>query len=97
MVAMALLCGCDYCPDGVSGVGREAAFKFFSLFAENEVLERMRAWRTTPDAKFDARRHDRVLCTSCGHAGAEHWRTGCTQCGTEKNCADTEWEAERLL
>lgn len=97
MVAMALLCGCDYCPDGVPGVGREATFKLFSLFTESEILDRMRSWRTTDDSKFDVRRHDKVLCTSCGHAGAEHWRLGCTLCATAKDCHNTDWESELLL
>lgn len=39
-VALALLCGCDYLPDGVEGVGREAVLKLFSIYSDEEVLER---------------------------------------------------------
>lgn len=39
MIALALLCGCDY-DDGVSGVGKEAALKFFKTVKEEDVLQR---------------------------------------------------------
>lgn len=97
MVAMALLCGCDYCPDGVAGIGRDATFKFFGLYEEHEILDRMRAWRSTPDSQFEVRRHDRVLCTTCGHHGAEHYTDGCKICGTSVKCSNAEWETERML
>lgn len=40
MIIMALLCGCDYCPEGVGGVGRDAVLKFFALYSEVEIMER---------------------------------------------------------
>lgn len=40
IVLMALLCGCDYRPEGVDGVGREGIQKLFALYKENEILER---------------------------------------------------------
>lgn len=39
MVALALLCGCDY-SDGVNGIGKEAALKLFKTLSDEEVLER---------------------------------------------------------
>lgn len=39
MIALALLCGCDY-DDGVSGVGKEAALKFFKTVDDENVLQR---------------------------------------------------------
>lgn len=39
MIALALLCGCDY-SEGVSGVGKEAALKFFKTVEEADVLQR---------------------------------------------------------
>lgn len=40
IVVMALLCGCDYCPEGVGGVGRDAVQKLFSMYSEAEILNR---------------------------------------------------------
>lgn len=39
MIALALLCGCDY-DEGVSGVGKEAALKFFKTVEDDNVLQR---------------------------------------------------------
>ena len=39
MIALALLCGCDY-DDGVNGIGKEAALKLFKCFENEEILER---------------------------------------------------------
>lgn len=40
IIVMALLCGCDYCPDGVGGVGRDAVHKLFAIYSETEIMER---------------------------------------------------------
>lgn len=40
IVVMALLCGCDYCPEGVGGVGKDAVQKLFSIYTENEILDK---------------------------------------------------------
>lgn len=40
MIVMALLCGCDYCPEGVGGVGKDAVQKLFAIYSEREILER---------------------------------------------------------
>lgn len=40
IIVMALLCGCDYCPEGVGGVGRDAVSKLFSMYSETDILER---------------------------------------------------------
>lgn len=40
MIVMALLCGCDYCPEGVGGVGRDAVQKLLAIYSEHEILER---------------------------------------------------------
>lgn len=39
MIALALLCGCDY-DEGVIGVGKEAALKFFKTVEDDNVLQR---------------------------------------------------------
>lgn len=40
IIVMALLCGCDYCPEGVGGVGRDAVHKLFNIYSEKEILDR---------------------------------------------------------
>lgn len=40
IIVMALLCGCDYCPEGVGGVGRDAVQKLFSMYTEADILDR---------------------------------------------------------
>ena len=40
LVAMAILCGCDYMPQGVPGVGREQAGKLLRALDGEEVLKR---------------------------------------------------------
>ena len=40
LVAMALLLGCDYMPQGVPGVGRELAGKLMKALAGVDVLKR---------------------------------------------------------
>ena len=39
MIALALLCGCDY-DEGINGVGKEAALKLFKVTEDSEILER---------------------------------------------------------
>lgn len=39
MIALALLCGCDY-GEGLHGVGKEAALKLFKMVDDSEILER---------------------------------------------------------
>jgi len=41
MIALALLCGCDY-DEGVNGVGKEAALKFFKTVKEENALQRFK-------------------------------------------------------
>ena len=39
MIALALLCGCDY-DEGVNKVGKEAALKLFKLVDDDDILDR---------------------------------------------------------
>jgi len=39
MIALALLCGCDY-NEGVNGIGKEASLKFFKIVEDRDVLQR---------------------------------------------------------
>jgi len=45
LIALSLLCGCDYNEKGVEGVGKESALKFFATVADFDVLDRLAKWR----------------------------------------------------
>uniref|UniRef100_A0A915L2C5 Chromo domain-containing protein n=1 Tax=Romanomermis culicivorax TaxID=13658 RepID=A0A915L2C5_ROMCU len=48
MIALALLLGCDYCPKGVPGVGKERALKFVqSIPFERNVLNLLDQWKNS--------------------------------------------------
>ncbi|XP_011875697.1 PREDICTED: flap endonuclease GEN [Vollenhovia emeryi] len=99
MIALALLCGCDY-DEGVNGVGKEAALKFFKTVKEDNVLQRIQDWRT--DRNLDRVESDLLnpnLCTSCGHPGKlqKHTKSGCTDCGTVRKCNDDFREKRALI
>ncbi|KAJ8683429.1 hypothetical protein QAD02_019221 [Eretmocerus hayati] len=90
MIALALLCGCDY-DDGVNGVGKESALKLFKTVNDDEILDRLKSW--SKDSKF--RRMEEELsnpniCTNCGHNGKmrSHVKIGCVDCGTSVKCND---------
>ncbi|XP_076244954.1 XPG-like endonuclease isoform X2 [Calliopsis andreniformis] len=99
MIALALLCGCDY-DDGINGVGKEAALKLFKLIDTEDVLERMKSWRT--NNSLDQKEVELLnpnLCSSCGHAGKvqKHTKSGCVECGTTVKCDDSYREKRALL
>lgn len=45
MVALALLCGCDY-DDGLNGVGKEAAMKLFQHVGKEDILDRYKDFKS---------------------------------------------------
>ena len=49
MVSLALLLGCDYCPQGVPGVGKESAMKLIEACKSHDkscdMLDIMKGWR----------------------------------------------------
>ncbi|XP_012526225.1 flap endonuclease GEN [Monomorium pharaonis] len=99
MIALALLCGCDY-DEGVSGVGKEAALKFFKIVKEEDVLQRIQDWRTdTSLDKAESNLLNPNLCTTCGHSGKlqKHTKSGCVDCGTVTKCSDDFKEKRTLI
>lgn len=76
IIALAILCGSDY-SDGVFGIGKEAALKFFENVSDEDVLDRLRSWKTDNklyDEYYKQLNH-KNLCTSCGHSGKIHIHT----------------------
>lgn len=93
---MSLLCGCDYCPEGISGVGRTSVIKWLSNCTNATILERIRSWRYKND-EYDAlsvRVNDKNICTNCGHIGRtqNHLKNGCGMCFTKQSCNDSLWK-----
>ncbi|XP_026667183.1 flap endonuclease GEN isoform X2 [Ceratina calcarata] len=91
MIALALLCGCDY-DEGLNGIGKEAAMKFFKLVEDKNVLERLKSWKTDKTLDLvEKELSNPNLCTSCGHSGKvqKHTKSGCIDCGTVVKCNDS--------
>lgn len=93
---MALLCGCDYCPEGIGGVGRDSVLKLFNKYKNEDILKRIRSWRAEDD-KYNAleiRVDDKTICSNCGHIGRtqSHTKNGCGVCCTKRGCDDSLWK-----
>ncbi|XP_073843169.1 XPG-like endonuclease [Musca autumnalis] len=100
VIVMALLCGCDYCPDGIGGIGRDSVVKLFHKYKNDEILNKIRCWRYE-DAKYSAlemRVDDKSICSNCGHLGRtqSHTKSGCGVCRTNRGCDESLWKEERL-
>ena len=44
LISLALLIGCDYCPQGVPGIGRSAALQFIAACKPRDSLEVLKSW-----------------------------------------------------
>ncbi|XP_003702719.2 XPG-like endonuclease isoform X1 [Megachile rotundata] len=98
MIALALLCGCDY-DEGLNGVGKEAAMKLFKIVKDEDIIERLKSWRT--DDTLDHKESQLLspnVCSSCGHSGKvqKHTKSGCIDCGTVVKC-NNSYKEERAL
>lgn len=99
MIALALLCGCDY-DDGINGVGKEAALKLFKVVNETNVIERMKSWKTDYlFTRMETELANPNICTTCGHSGKmrSHLKSGCNDCGTLTKCNDGYKEKRVLI
>ncbi|XP_058802865.1 flap endonuclease GEN [Phymastichus coffea] len=100
MIALALLCGCDY-DEGLNGVGKEAALKLFKVIDGDDILDRMKEWRTNSSKyrKMEIELSNPNICTNCGHSGKmrSHTRIGCADCGTSVKCSDSYKEKRTLI
>ncbi|XP_055642115.1 flap endonuclease GEN-like [Toxorhynchites rutilus septentrionalis] len=100
IIAMGLFLGCDYCPEGVPGVGREAVNKLLNCYGSNEILKTIRTWRKTADRLTDleVKVEDKNTCSDCGHHGKSiaHRRSGCQDCRTKSGCDESRWKNQRL-
>lgn len=76
IVTMALLCGSDY-SGGVQGIGKESVIKLFEKVPEDEILKRIKSWRTEVKyyEELESQISDKNICSSCGHQGKIHSHT----------------------
>ncbi|XP_062136830.1 flap endonuclease GEN [Drosophila sulfurigaster albostrigata] len=100
VIVMALLCGCDYCPDGIGGIGKDGVLKLFKKYKETEILKRLRSWRSEQDSyhALELRVDDKTICSNCGHIGRtqSHTKNGCSVCRTHQGCDESLWKEQRL-
>ncbi|XP_043071474.1 flap endonuclease GEN isoform X3 [Drosophila grimshawi] len=100
VIVMALLCGCDYCPDGIGGIGKDGVLKLFNMYKESEILDRLRTWRAETDkySVLELRVDDKSICSNCGHIGRtqSHTKSGCGVCRTHRGCDESLWKEQRL-
>ncbi|XP_046141266.1 flap endonuclease GEN [Osmia bicornis bicornis] len=99
MIALALLCGCDY-DEGLNGVGKEAAMKLFKIVKDQDIIERIKSWRI--DDSLDHKESELLspnVCSSCGHSGKvqKHTKSGCIDCGTVVKCNNSYKEQRALI
>nr|CAD7423931.1 unnamed protein product [Timema monikensis] len=98
LIALSMLCGCDYDEKGVVGVGKETAMKFIGSLDDDQVLDRsasaLKRWRSDPyftSLEFQLEAMSRKdLCERCGHTGrrAFHDKKGCGLCGQSLGCLE---------
>ncbi|XP_059608669.1 flap endonuclease GEN [Phlebotomus argentipes] len=101
IILMALLAGCDYCPEGVAGVGKDSVIKLISQYSDAEILQHVQNWRRQ-EQKFrdlEDRVEDKSVCVNCGHSGRlqSHSKKGCALCGMSSGCDSSLWRDKRLL
>lgn len=99
-VVLALLCGCDYCPEGVDGVGKDSVLKLFNMYKDEEILDKIREWKRKNDnyTAIELKVDDKSYCNNCGHYGSyqKHSRSGCSSCKMSLGCDGSEWKEKRL-
>ncbi|XP_071452145.1 flap endonuclease GEN [Hetaerina americana] len=100
LVALALLCGCDYQENssngsrGVAGIGIETASQLIRGLSRmcSSVLSRLQSWRSDPN--YDKLEKEAVavnsgsVCIQCSHRGnlGQHDRVGCKSCNSKEGC-----------
>ncbi|CAH0698978.1 unnamed protein product [Spodoptera exigua] len=90
MVALALLCGCDY-GVGACGSSTTTVVSFLHTIQEKDVVPRLLSWVTDPE-RYDEQNRWLAApgrCERCGHFGRPHGKTGCPVCATHRGCNDT--------
>ncbi|KAJ8734833.1 hypothetical protein PYW08_014083 [Mythimna loreyi] len=90
MVALALLCGCDY-GLGACGSSITTVVSFLHTIPEKDIIPRLLSWVTDPERYEEQNRWLSApgRCDRCGHFGRPHGKNGCPVCVTHRGCSDT--------
>ncbi|CAK1599913.1 unnamed protein product [Parnassius mnemosyne] len=95
MVALALLCGCDY-GVGACGSSIKNAVSFLHTVPEEQIIHRLLSW-VTDTKRYEEQSRWAFLpgrCDRCGHVGRTHAKNGCPVCATHRNCDDNGHKAK---
>ncbi|XP_049887229.1 flap endonuclease GEN isoform X2 [Pectinophora gossypiella] len=95
MVALALLCGCDY-GVGACGSSVTTAVSFLHTIADTDAIPRLLSWVSEP-AHYEERSRWAAApgrCDRCGHVGRTHAKKGCPVCNTHHGCSDLGHKAK---
>ncbi|CAH2068716.1 unnamed protein product, partial [Iphiclides podalirius] len=95
MVALALLCGCDY-GVGACGSSINTVVSFLHTVPEEQAINRLVSW-VSDSRQFEERARWAALpgrCDRCGHSGRGHAKSGCPVCATHRGCHDNAHKAK---
>ncbi|KAL0895644.1 hypothetical protein ABMA27_011725 [Loxostege sticticalis] len=95
MVALAMLCGCDY-GIGACGSSINTVVAFIHTVDEKDIIPRLISWVSEPERYEELARWSSApgRCDRCGHVGRTHLKNGCPVCATHKGCNDLGHKAK---
>ncbi|XP_061711744.1 flap endonuclease GEN isoform X2 [Cydia pomonella] len=89
MVALALLCGCDY-GLGACGSSITTVLSYLHTIPDKDIISRLVSWVSDPEQYEEKTRWASApgRCDRCGHVGRSHAKNGCPVCATHRGCED---------
>ncbi|XP_063634670.1 flap endonuclease GEN [Cydia splendana] len=89
MVALALLCGCDY-GLGACGSSITTVLSYLHTISDKDIISRLVSWVSDPEQYEEKSRWVSApgRCDRCGHVGRTHAKNGCPVCATHRGCED---------
>ncbi|CAK1548486.1 unnamed protein product [Leptosia nina] len=95
MIALALLCGCDY-GVGACGTSINTVLTLLHSIPDDDVIPRLLSWVTNPNDYVELERwvSQPGRCDRCGHVGRTHLKNGCPICATHRGCNDLGHKAK---
>lgn len=104
LIAMAILFGCDYLPEGIPGVGKDSALRVLSKWKNGQALDVLRSWQTE-EAVHEIVPSRPIHCSQCKHPGSlrSHAKSGCkycddssTGCRTSNDACRCDWHEKEV-
>ena len=93
LIVLAILLGCDYLPDGVPGVKKDAALRILSTCSNGRAVELLKSWMfESSDSKEFTVPPRPPHCSKCKHPGSlrGHVKSGCPLCKSVSECRQSE-------